>query len=99
MTTGGTVIEDEEEEITGKATRALWGYALLPSRALMSGLVDYKWRHPGDFRIFLSNKRNWQNTCCRESGLDPQIFANISASRWKFENRLDDATSTIITYM
>ena len=40
-----TVIEDEEEEITGKATTALWGYALLPSKALMCGLVDYKWRH------------------------------------------------------
>ena len=31
-TTGGTVIEDEEEEITGKATTALWGYAFLPSK-------------------------------------------------------------------
>ena len=97
--TGGTVIEDEEEEITGKATTALWGYALLPSKALMCGLVDYMWRHRGNFRIFVCNKRNWQNTCCRVSGLDPQFFANISASRWKFKNRLDDATSTIITYI
>ena len=30
--TGGTVIEDEEEEITGKVTTALWGYAFLPSK-------------------------------------------------------------------
>ena len=56
--TGGTVIEDEEEEITGKATAALWGYATLPTNALKCGLVDYKWRHRGDFRIFISSKRN-----------------------------------------
>ena len=47
--TGGTVIEDEEEEITGKVTTALWGYAFLPLKALMCGLIDYKWRHRGDF--------------------------------------------------
>ena len=50
--TGGIVIEDEEEEITGKATTALWVYASLPSKALMCGLVDYKWRHLGDFLNF-----------------------------------------------
>ena len=59
--TGGTVIEDDEDEddeITGKATAALWGYATLPTNALKCGLVDYKWRHRGDFRIFISSKRN-----------------------------------------
>ena len=45
----GTVIEDEEEEITGKATIALWEYALLASKTLICGLVDYKWRHQGEF--------------------------------------------------
>merc|ERR1712212_326479 len=64
--------------------------------ALMCGLVDYKWRHLGDFRIFVFNKRNWQNTSCCVSNLDPQFFAKISASRWKFKNRLDDATSTTL---
>ena len=32
----------KEEEITGKATTALWGYAFLPSKALLilSGVIE-----------------------------------------------------------
>ena len=61
--------------------------------------VNYKYRHQGDFQIFICGRRNWQKTEGRVSVLDAQFFANnISVSRLTFHNRLDDGTSYILSF-